>query len=214
MGTSKESKSATAGGRSHWEAAYANREADQLSWFQREPGVSLQLIDACALEPGAPIIDVGGGASVLVDRLLDRGCRDLTVLDLSGAALARSRVRLGDRSSLVHWLEADLLEFRPARRYALWHDRALFHFLVEPGQRRRYLQALDRALQPGGWVIIATFSPTGPRRCSGLDIVQYDASGLLAELGDGFELVQQVDEAHHTPAGAVQNFSYFRLRRP
>lgn len=213
MGTSTENRFIAAGGRGHWEAVYAQRDADQLSWFQRDPGVSLQLIDACALEPDAPLIDVGGGASVLVDHLLDLGYRDLTVLDLSGAALACSRTRLGGRASLVHWMEADLLEFRPTRQYALWHDRALFHFMTEPDQRRRYVRALDRSLQPGGRAIIATFSRSGPRRCSGLDIVQYDAPALLAQLGTGFELQQQVDEAHRTPAGAVQNFSYFLLRR-
>ncbi len=201
------------GGLAHWRAVYQTRDADEVSWYQRRPQMSLRLIRSTGAGPGDPIIDVGGGASVLVDCLLAEGYGDLTVLDIAGEALSESRRRLGDLADRVTWLEADVLEYRPERVFAVWHDRALFHFMTGSAERQAYVQTLEQALGPGGQAILATFAIDGPRKCSGLEIERYDAARLMAELGSGFDLLQTVDETHRTPAGAEQKFTYFRLRR-
>lgn len=197
----------------HWQDVYTGKSPDEVSWFQARPQLSLRLINASGAGRDAPIIDVGGGASVLVACLLDKGYQNLTVLDLSEAALAGCQERLGTRSEQVQWVAADVLTFRAARRFALWHDRALFHFFTEPAQRQAYRESLDSNLASGGELIVATFASDGPSRCSGLDVVQYNADRLTAELGPGYVLLQSVDESHHTPAGTIQNFTYFRLRK-
>jgi SAM-dependent methyltransferase len=199
--------------KTHWEKVYRDKPVDQVSWFQTEPRISLALIAAAGLGKQDRIIDIGGGASVLVDFLLQQGYRRPAVLDISAAALAHARVRLGARAGEVDWLEADITEFAPAREFALWHDRAVFHFLTQAADRVKYRQALEAALLPRGQVIIATFAKGGPEKCSGLDIVQYDAASLCAELGDGFELLETREELHRTPRAADQKFIYFRLRR-
>lgn len=197
----------------HWEGVYSSRRPDEVSWYQPHPAVSLALIGRAAPGPDEPVVDVGGGASLLVDRLLEAGYTRLTVLDLSAAALAHARARLGSRATAVEWVEADVTTWTPARRYALWHDRAVLHFLTDPADRRRYAGVLDQALAPRGQVIIGAFAVGGPTRCSGLDIVQYDAPRLLRELGTGFEVVEEMPESHVTPAGREQAFAWFRLRR-
>ena len=199
--------------RRHWEQVYRSKSSEEVSWFQSEPAESLRLIRAAGVGLDAPIIDVGGGASVLIDRLLDAGFRCTAVLDVCAQALATSRARLGGRAAQVEWLEADVTAFRPPHGYALWHDRAVFHFLTEPDDRNRYKTALRRALLPDGQVVIATFAVGGPARCSGLDIVQYDARRMQTELGDDFVLEEVAREVHVTPAGKEQKFEYFRLRR-
>jgi SAM-dependent methyltransferase len=199
--------------KSHWEKVYRDKPADQVSWFQAEPQVSLALIEAAGLNKHDRIIDIGGGASVLVDFLLQRGFRRPAVLDISAAALAHARARLGAQADQVAWLEADVTEFAPAREFSLWHDRAVFHFLTQPTDRVKYRQVLESALLPQGQVIIATFAKGGPEKCSGLDIVQYDAGSLCAELGQGFELLEAREEIHRTPRASDQHFVYFRLRR-
>lgn len=199
--------------KAHWENVYHTRSPLEVSWYQREPQLSLQLIDASGVAADAGIIDVGGGASVLVDRLLDHGYSRLGVLDISGAALAHARERLGGRAGEVDWFEADVTSFRAERSFGLWHDRAVFHFLTDAGDRAAYVKTLEATLAPHGHVIIATFAPGGPAMCSGLDIVQYDADKLCGELGAGFELVEQRSEMHHTPADKDQAFNFFRLRR-
>jgi len=197
----------------HWEKVYADKTPLDVSWYQKEPAVSLRLIAQCGLARDAAIIDVGGGASLLVDRLLDAGYSRLTVLDISARALEFARARLGTRARQVQWVEADITRYAPGCSYALWHDRAVFHFLTKAGDRRRYLQTLERALPPGGHLVLAAFAIGGPARCSGLDIVQYDAARLSAELGTQFRLLDEVAEVHLTPTGKEQQFAYFHLTR-
>ncbi|WP_157957886.1 class I SAM-dependent methyltransferase [Aliidiomarina celeris] len=160
-----------------------------------------------------PIIDAGGGASVLVDHLLAMGQRNISVLDVSGAALTASRVRLGSEASTIDWIESDIRAFSPTRQYGLWHDRAVFHFLVNAEDRQRYAKALKNALPVSGHLILASFAIGGPEKCSGLPVIQYDAEKLKAELGPGFKLLEERTEAHITPAQKIQEFAYFRFKR-
>ncbi len=184
-----------------------------MSWYQPELTLSLGLIRRAAPDTSAAIIDVGGGASTLVDGLLAAGYHRLTVLDLSGLALAAARVRLGAAVAPVTWLESDVLEtpFR-AGEFDLWHDRAVFHFLTRPSDRRRYVAQARHAVLPGGHVLIATFAPDGPARCSGLDVARYAPEELQAELGAWFRLLSSHREEHHTPDGRTQAFSYCLFR--
>ncbi len=198
--------------KTHWEQVYQDKPVDQVSWFQREPRRSLELIEASGMSKDAPIIDVGAGASVLVDQLLLNGYTDLSVLDISKNALDISKRRLGNRAIDVAWLVDDVTEFQPGRSYALWHDRAVFHFLTDPSQQSAYRSALMRALASGGQAIIGTFAVDGPLRCSGLEIAQYDAARMQAVMGADFTLLQESRESHTTPAGSTQNFAWFRLR--
>jgi SAM-dependent methyltransferase len=197
----------------HWEEVYGRRPSTEVSWYQGEPSLSLELISHTGIGPDAPVIDVGGGASVLVDRLHSLGFTDLTVLDISATALNVARNRLGGAAGDIRWIEADITEFTPPREYQLWHDRAVFHFLTEADDRRKYVNAVKKAIPAGAHLVIAAFAIGGPIRCSGLPIVQYDATRLQKEVGMEFEFVEQRDETHHTPAGADQLFSFFRLRR-
>lgn len=199
--------------RQHWEAIYSGRSPLEVSWYQKEPSLSLRLIDSCSLEKDAAIIDVGGGASLLVDRLLDQGYTRLAVLDISPTALSFARNRLGPKAQSIEWFEADITAFQPPHPFSLWHDRAVFHFLTEASDRRRYTEVLQISLKPGGHLILAAFAIGGPTTCSGLDIVQYNADKLRAELGDDFKLVDEDAETHTTPAGAKQSFSYFHLQK-
>ena len=199
--------------KAHWQKIYRDKSPLEVSWFQQEPTLSLALIHAAGIDRNAAIIDVGGGASVLVDHLLDEGHAGLAVLDISGNALDSARKRLGDRAATVEWFEQDITRFEAPHPFALWHDRAVFHFLTDADDRRRYVKSLRHALLPGGHVIIAAFAIGGPEKCSGLEIVQYDADRLCRELGPDFELMEQRDEVHVTPAGRDQQFSYFRFRR-
>lgn len=199
-------------GKAHWEQVYREKSDREVSWYQSSPACSLQLVAAAGLRADAPLIDVGGGASRLVDALLDAGFEDVTVLDLSSAALAVAQARLAGRADQVRWLEADITDFQPARRHALWHDRAVFHFLTRSEDRASYLAALRRGLLPGGHLLMATFAPGGPQKCSGLDIVQYDADKLSAVLGADFVLEAVHAEGHLTPAGKRQDFNYFHYR--
>jgi len=196
----------------HWTAIYRKHQASELSWFQAVPSCSLGLIEVAGLSRSDPILDVGGGASLLVDHLVDRGYLDITVLDVAAPALDVVRARLGARGKAVTLLHADLARFVPQRRYGLWHDRAVFHFLTSAADRRSYLRALDASLCPGGHVMIATFAPDGPERCSGLAVVRYEPSSLAATLGPRFALVKVEREAHVTPTGAVQPFQYSLFR--
>lgn len=199
--------------KTHWEAVYHDRDPVEVSWYQDEPAMSLRMIRAAGIRPGDPLIDVGGGASLLVDRLLDEGFSRLAVLDVSRTALQAARRRLGERAHRVTWYEADATAFDPPVTFALWHDRAVFHFLTEPADRRRYRDALDRALKPGGAVVVGTFAPDGPTRCSGLPVVRYAADGLARELGAGYRLVEEDAEVHHTPSGKDQRFGWYRFER-
>ena len=197
---------------SHWDRVYATKAADAVSWYQTQPKISLELIAAANLPADAPIIDVGGGASVLVDCLLAQGRTALSVLDISAAALASARARLGADAAKVRWIEADVRQFDPPQRYDLWHDRAVFHFLTDPADRMAYMAVLRRSLNPRGHVVMATFALDGPARCSGLEVAHYDAPSLHAEFGDEFEMLDSRRETHITPAGAEQRFTWVHLR--
>lgn len=197
----------------HWEQVYANKSPLEVSWYQAEPRQSLELIQRSGLGKDAPLIDVGGGASLLIDRLQADGYRRLAVLDISGAALTVARQRLGAHAADIEWYEADVTRFSAPHPFSLWHDRAVFHFLTTADDRQHYVDVLRRTLVAGGHVIIAAFAPGGPVRCSGLDIVQYDAAKLTAELGPDFRLEEQRAETHLTPAGKEQQFGFFRLRK-
>jgi SAM-dependent methyltransferase len=197
----------------HWEQVYTNKSALEVSWYQAEPRLSLELIQRSGLGKDAPLIDVGGGASLLVDRLRAQGYRQLAVLDISGAALAVARQRLGADASEIEWFEADVTQFVAPHPFGLWHDRAVFHFLTAADDQQRYVQVLNRTLISGGHAIMAAFALGGPTRCSGLDIVQYDAAKLMAVLGPNFHLEETPTETHLTPAGKEQQFGFYRLRK-
>ena len=199
--------------KAHWEAVYEQKGETQVSWFQESPQLSLDLIARLAPAPDAAIIDVGGGASRLVDELVKSGYGDVTVLDLSQAALQAAQTRLGAQAAKVDWVAADATDWRPARTFDLWHDRAAFHFLTDPADRARYLERLTAGLKPGGHAIIATFALDGPEKCSGLPIVRYDAAGLSAELGAAFALVETRAQDHMTPWGSLQKFQFSIFRR-
>ena len=199
--------------RKHWEKVYRERSPETVGWYQALPAISLRLIEKTGLKKTDPIIDVGGGASVLVDHLLDGGFDNLTVLDISSTALSQARARLGERAAAVKWVEGDVIEFGPTRRHGLWHDRAVFHFLTQAPDREKYVNTLRASLNPNGYVILAAFAPDGPTKCSGLDVQRYDDEKLIAEFGEEFALVETMREAHVTPAGVTQQFIYFLLRR-
>ena len=201
------------GRRTHWDGIYQRAAPVDRSWHQDNPVLSLELITVAGVSRDAPMIDVGGGASVLVDWLIQAGYRDITVLDISAAALAASKNRLGDVAGNIQWPAVDITQYEPSRQYALWHDRAVFHFLTDKTDRRKYRAVLERALLPGGDVVIATFGLGGPTKCSGLDVVQYDAEKLSAELGPGFRLLNVRDEVHLTPRMKQQQFTYCHFRR-
>jgi SAM-dependent methyltransferase len=197
----------------HWEQVYRERTAEEVSWYQARPATSLRLIEASGVSHDTPLLDVGGGASRLVDCLHERGFGDLTVLDISRGALDHARERLGEAAEGIDWIVADITRFAPTRRFGLWHDRAVFHFLVDEEARAGYLAALRAGLAPGGALILGTFATGGPRRCSGLPVRQYDAPTLCAELGDEFELLDATRLVHRTPGDVEQLFAWFRLRR-
>lgn len=197
-----------------WEQVYASKSADAVSWYQPHADRSLKLIESAQLASTASLIDVGGGASTLVDDLLARHFQDITVLDLSAAALGSARARLGHRATAVKWLEADVTRAQlPVHAYDLWHDRAVFHFLTAPEARRAYVQAVLRAVKPGGHIIVATFAEDGPLRCSGLPVMRYSATELQVEFGGAFALVAHERELHHTPFGTTQQFTYCHFRK-
>ena len=197
----------------HWNQVYQTNPPDDVSWFQTRPATSLQLIEACGIGTSDGVIDVGGGASVLVDCLLDAGYSKLAVLEISAAALDHAKRRLGARAGAVDWFAADVTQFSPPRQFALWHDRAVFHFLTEKGDRQKYVEVMKRTLTPEGHAAIATFAIDGPEKCSGLSVCRYDAPAICAELGAEFRLVEQVNDTHVTPWNTEQRFSYFRFAR-
>jgi SAM-dependent methyltransferase len=199
--------------RAHWEHTHAAKEPDRVSWFQDLPARSLQLIEAAKLGLTAGIIDVGGGASSLAAELLRRGYTDVTVADISEGALDRAREALGEDSRRVRWLQADVRTYDFARTFDLWHDRAVFHFMVTAADRGAYLAMLRRALAPSGHLVILTFGPAGPTQCSGLPVQRYDIDALQATLGPKFRVLSSGVEAHKTPSGNRQQFLYAHLER-
>ena len=197
----------------HWERVYASKATDAVSWFQEHAEQSLRLIRGTGVPLSGSIIDVGGGASTLVDDLLRDGYSAISVLDLSAAALAAARLRLGVRADAVQWIEADITQAElPLHGYDIWHDRAVFHFLTDGAARQAYVDAVLRAVKPGGHVIVATFAEDGPTQCSGLPVMRYTADELHAEFGAPFTLLAHEREEHRTPNGVVQSFVYCYCR--
>jgi len=203
----------SAGRQTHWENVYGTKGEKEVSWFQDSPTISLDLIDATGVAKGASILDIGGGASRLVDALLEQGFESLTVLDLSEKALATTRARLGRKAANVRWIVADVTKWKPAETHDVWHDRAAFHFLMEPHDRAAYAERLREAVRLGGHVIIGTFAPDGPERCSGLPVMRHDAVSLGQMLGRSFELMESRRHDHQTPMGGIQRFQFSRFRR-
>lgn len=193
----------------HWERVYGTKAPTEVSWFRPHLETSLALIEQLTADRSASIIDVGGGESTLVDDLIGRGYGNVTVLDISRTAIEHSKKRLGSAWQQVNWLVADITQAElPAHAYDVWHDRAVFHFLTERAQRLAYVRQVASAVKPGGHVIIGTFGPEGPVKCSGLDVIRYDADSLRAELGPHLRLMQSSTELHHTPFGTTQQFLY------
>lgn len=199
--------------KTHWERVYREKSPQVVSWYQAEPTSSLELVRAAMPSPDARIIDVGGGASCLVDRLLDAGYQNLAVLDLADAALAHSQQRLGERAEGIEWFGTDVMAFQAPHPFDLWHDRAVFHFLTSEEEQQRYRDALLHTLVPGGHLILATFAVGGPDRCSGLEVAQYNTERILTLFGEDFEPVRMFEETHLTPGRMAQRFAYFSLVR-
>jgi trans-aconitate methyltransferase len=200
------------GAAARWDAAYATGEST-VSWFEKHPAMSLQMLAAAGASAADALIDVGGGASPLAGELLGRGFCDVTVLDISAAGMQQARDRLGPRAGQIHWLTADILLWRPARRYGAWHDRAVYHFLTVEDHRRRYLHALDAATAPGSIAVFGCFAPDGPPHCSGVPVARYSPAQLARRLGARWLLISQDREEHITPAGTTQPFTWIALRR-
>ena len=199
--------------KTHWESIYKIRGGESGSWFQSIPGPSLELIRALDLPADAKIIDVGGGDSMLVDHLLGMGFKDLSVLDISEHALERARMRVGGRASEVSWIASDITTFRPKGKVDVWHDRATFHFLTHDQDVSRYLDVLQQSMNPGGYVILGTFSKDGPDRCSGLPVRQYTADDLKELVGPSFREIRCFQIDHQTPGGTIQNFLFCLFQR-
>lgn len=197
----------------HWQRTYRAKTEEEVSWHQNSPEPSLTLIAAAAASPASPIINIGGGASCLVDHLVRRGYSKVSVLDLSSAALAKAQSRLGAQAAAIDWIAADITTWTPTRLYEVWHDRATFHFMVTEADRAAYLSRLRQALAPGGCAIIATFALDGPQTCSGLPVMRYDPAGLAETLGQEFMLVSSERHLHRTPWNSVQPFQFSVFRR-
>jgi 2-polyprenyl-3-methyl-5-hydroxy-6-metoxy-1,4-benzoquinol methylase len=200
--------------KTHWEHIYETKATTQVSWYQEHAQFSLQYIRKTGIRKSDHIIDVGGGASTLVDDLIEDGFQNITVLDVSGTALQVARQRLGSRAGSVNWIEADIaqVDLHPDT-YDVWHDRAVFHFLTQAADRQHYIDCVRHSVRKGGHVILATFAPDGPERCSGLEVVRYSPESLHGEFGDDFEVVDSARETHHTPFGTEQKFIYCYCRR-
>ena len=200
--------------KTHWEDVYSRKRSDEVSWFQTHAEASLELISRTGVKKSDHIIDVGGGASTLVDDLLDRNFEHITVLDISEAALEVARSRLGKRANKVDWIADDITTVElPNQLYDVWHDRAVFHFLTRAEDRMRYIEAVNHSVKVGGHVIVATFGPDGPLKCSGLEVVRYSPDSLHNEFGNKYTLIESLAEVHKTPFGTEQKFNYCYCRK-
>lgn len=195
-----------------WEGVYQTKQEAETSWFEDRPQVSLDLIAATGITKDAAIVDIGAGASRLVDCLLEQGFHRITVLDLSETALARARARLPDNAP-VEWVVGNVQEWKPSHRFDIWHDRAAFHFLTAAADQDAYLRAMDRALVPGGHAIMGTFASDGPERCSGLPVARYDAALMAERLGPGYHAIKSLYHDHRTPWGSLQRFHFGVFRK-
>ena len=197
----------------HWQNVYQTKDEQTVSWFQERPDISLDLIHATGVDTGAPIIDIGGGASRLVDALISEGFNAVSVLDLSEKALETSKARLGAEGAQVQWIVADITRWQPSQAYDVWHDRAALHFLTDPKDRAAYVERVLKTVRFGGHVIVGTFAPDGPERCSGLPVVRHGAASLGELLGSSFALADTRRHDHQTPSGAIQKFQFSRFQR-
>tara|TARA_R110001583_G_scaffold158611_1_gene310517 strand:- start:3010 stop:3624 length:615 start_codon:yes stop_codon:yes gene_type:complete len=195
----------------HWESVYETKNPDQVSWTQETPKTSMEFIHSFGLNKNAKIIDIGGGDSKLVDHLLEEGFNNITVLDISERAIAKAKNRLGKKANKVNWIVSDITEFEPHSSFDVWHDRATFHFLTTNQQIKKYIKIATKCVR--GYLIIGTFSSNGPKKCSGLDIKQYDEDELTMELKNGFDKTQCVTEDHLTPFNTTQNFLFCSFKR-
>ncbi len=195
----------------HWETVYDTKNPDQVSWTQETPKTSLEFIRSFGLQKSAKIIDIGGGDSKLVDYLLDEGYTNITVLDISAKALEKAKIRLGEKAKKVKWIVCDITEFDPTMTFDLWHDRATFHFLTTLEQKRKYIETARKLVN--GFLTLGTFSKTGPEKCSGLEINQYDEDELSSTFKNGFDKIKCVTEDHQTPFGTKQNFLFCSFKR-
>ena len=197
--------------KNHWSKVYYENSPLSVSWYQNQPKLSLELILSTKVASHEAIIDVGGGASILVDHLIKEYFTNLAVLDISEKALSITKKRLGNSAKNIDWFESDITKFDSPKKFTLWHDRALFHFLTDSIDRKNYVKVLNNALKPEGHLIIATFAMGGPEKCSGLEIIQYNSEKMIAELGDNFKLIKERAEEHITPAKKTQNFIFFHF---
>lgn len=199
--------------KTHWENVYQTKQVDQVSWYQEHSENSLRMISDTKVGKDASLIDVGGGSSILVDELLNAGFIDVSVLDISAKALKNSQIRLGKKASSVQWIEADITEISlPENHFDVWHDRAVFHFLTDKADRKKYVEAVKKSLKIGGHIIVASFGLNGPKKCSGLNVVQYSPDSMHNEFGKSFELVESISETHETPFDTTQEFIYCYCR--
>lgn len=199
--------------KSHWEKIYSTKLPNEVSWYQASPRVSLDFIKDLGIPKDAAIIDVGGGDSLLVDDLLADGYSDITVLDISEAAINRAKQRLGDKANLINWITSDITEFVPDRKYDFWHDRAAFHFLTSEEEIRKYLSVASEALSKNGKIVIGTFSEYGPEKCSGLPVKQYSEDRLVTTIKKWFQKIKCVHTDHITPFNTVQNFLFCSFKK-
>lgn len=197
----------------YWDEVYQNKKEDEVSWFQEIPKTSLELIEEFEVHRSDKIIDIGGGDSRLVDSLLDLRFKDITILDISEVALERCKARLGNRSTSVKFVASDITKFTPSEKHKLWHDRAAFHFLTDLGDIQAYLKVASQAIEPDGFLILSTFSKTGPEKCSGLPVSQYSDSDLKSLFQKPFSNIRCFEEIHHTPKGLLQSFVYCGFKR-
>ncbi len=197
----------------HWNKVYENKKATEVSWYEPMPETSLSYIAECKLDKDAAIIDIGGGDSFLAEFLIGRGYTDITVVDISENAINRAKERLGEKADEITWVVADAAEFEPQRQYDLWHDRAAFHFLTEDAQVENYLKNVKQAVKPGGYVVMGTFSETGPTKCSGIEIRQYSISEMQELFSDAFTTMSCKNIDHGTPSGGTQNFTFCSFRK-
>jgi len=197
----------------HWESVYKKHSSTEVGWYQVYPGRSLKLINETGAGTDGSIIDIGGGTSTLAVHLLDQGYKQVTVLDLSGNAIEKAKLQLGEKSNRIHWIEADVTKYSFIEKYDIWHDRAVFHFLTEAEDREGYKNSLNQALRLNGHLIISTFSLDAPSKCSGLPVVRYNSDALQNEFGNNFTMVEAFAEDHVTPSGVKQNFIFCRFIR-
>ncbi len=197
----------------HWEDIYQTKQLNEVSWFQPKPETSLDFFKQFNVPTTAKVIDIGGGDSFLVDHLIELGYQDITVLDISKAALDRAKKRLGSRASQVNWIVADVATFKPTEKYDFWHDRAAFHFLTQKKEITSYLETIQKHIKSSGILILGTFSDQGPKKCSGIEIKQYSETTMTEKLKMFFEKIQCITVDHKTPSGTSQNFIFCSFRR-